>query len=232
MGDLRHHVMRGALRGAARPSGYEVVWVMGPYVHGGPIPRANYAKMGAMDTYGTQLHGLATGHGLLALCAVLYLAWWFEFFRPRGVRPQGLEYRIGVALIIVAAVAGILGVVRICTALADMPTLVPAVVLWPSAAAAYIVLAVVTYRALGRPITTELLLIVAWTALELSVVGALLALGSGFALHLLVLAALGFIGSMVCYVLYYRLAGWPAFLDGCGPLVAVGVIAAVTALVL
>lgn len=186
----------------------------------------------AMDTYTPQLHAIAAGHGLLALCAALYLAWWFEFFRPRSARPQGIEYGIGVALIVIAAIAGILGVVRICTALATMPTRMPGVVLWPCAIAAYIVLAVVTYRALGRPITTELLLIVAWTALEVAVAGALIALGSGFAMPLTLLVALGFTASMVCYVLYYRLSGWPAFLDGCGPLVAVGIIAIVEALVL
>lgn len=186
----------------------------------------------AMDTYDTQLHGLVAGHGLLVLCAVLYLAWWFEFFRPRSARPQGLEYGIGVALIVMAAIAGIFGVVKICTALGGMPTRLPATALWSCAVAGYIVLAVVTYRALGRPVTTELLLIVAWTALELAVVGALLAVGSGFAPPLLVLVVLGFVVSMACYVLYYRLSGWAAFLDGCGPLITVGIIAAVTAFVL
>lgn len=188
--------------------------------------------MQAMDAYSTQFHALAQGHGLLAVCAVFYLAWWFEFFRPRDVRPQGLEYGIGVALIVIAACAGLFGVVRICTGLGGMPNRIPTSALWLGAAAAYVVLAVVTKRALDRPITTELLLIVAWAALEVAVAGALLAVGSHFAVPLLAITILGAAGSMVCYVLYYRLAGWPAFYDGCGPLVAVGIIAAIVASVL
>lgn len=185
-----------------------------------------------MNMLGTHAQGLVTGHGMLALCAAFYLAWWWEFFRPREVRPQGLEYGIGVELIVIAAILGILGVIRICSGLAGLPTAIPGIVLWPCAVAAYVILAVVTKRAFDRPITTELLLIVAWAALEVAVAGALLAAGSGFAVPLLVLAALGFVGSMVCYVLYYRLSGWAAFYDGCGPLVAVGIIAAVTAAML
>lgn len=185
-----------------------------------------------MGDYASELQALAGGHRLLTLCAVLYLAWWFEFFRPREVRPQGLEYGFGVALILGAAACGILGVVRICSALGSMPSTLPAVVLCPCAIAVYALLAVVSSRALGRPITTELLLIVAWTALEIAVMGALLAVGSPFALPLLVLALVGFACSMVCYLLYYRLSGWPAFLDGCGPLVVVGIIAAIAALAL
>lgn len=183
-----------------------------------------------MESYTAQLHALATGHGLLAACAVLYLAWWFEFFRPREMRPQGLEYGFGVALIVCAAVCGLLGVIRIVAALGGLPSSVSGLALWPCAIAAYVVLAVVTKRAFDRPITTELVLIVAWAALEIAVVGALTASGIGFALPLLVLTVLGFAGSMVCYVLYYRLTGWPAFLDGCGPLVAIGIISVVAAL--
>lgn len=182
-----------------------------------------------MDAYASQLHALAIGHGLLALCAAFYLAWWFEFFRPREVRPAGLEYGFGVALIVCAVICGLLAVVRICTTLGSLPNAIPAMALWPCAIAAYAILAVVTSRVLDRPITTELLLIVAWAALEVAVVGALLAVSAPFALPLLVLALVGFVGAMVCYLLYYRLSGWPAFLDGCGPLVAVGVIAGIAA---
>lgn len=183
-----------------------------------------------MDMYATQLRSLAGGHGFFVLCAAFYLAWWFEFFRPRGTRPQGAEYAMGVALIVCAVVFGLFATIRICTALGSLPTRVPGTILWPCAIVAYAVLAVVTWRVLGRPITTELVLIVAWTALEIAVVGALASTGSGLATPLLVLAVLGFLGSMVCYLLYYHLSGWAAFLDGCGPLVAVGVISLVAAL--
>lgn len=180
-----------------------------------------------MDLYQTELHSLAVGHGLMALCCVLYLAWWCMFFRPRPESPQGLEYGVGVALILGAVVAGLFGVVRMGGAVSAVPGGVPAVVLWPAAIVAYVLLAVFTTHLFNRPITTELLLIVAWTALEIACVGALFAVGrTGLATALLVLVVVACIGALVCYVRYYQLTDWPAFFDGCGPLVAIGLYSA------
>lgn len=74
-----------------------------------------------------------------------------------------------------------------------------------------------------------------WAALELAVLNALA--GSG---ALAVAAALGlaaavvavFVGCLVCYVLYFRLQPLPSFVAGALPLLAVGVLAAVTAVVI
>lgn len=186
--------------------------------------------MGHMEAYPTALRPLASGHALLSVCCALYLAWWCVFFRPRPSRPQGVEYGVGVALILGAVAFGLLAVVRIAGALGALPNRVPGAALWPCAVAAYVVLALVTSQLMGRPVTTELLLIVAWTALEVSVAGAVAAAGEqGLATTALVLAVLACAGSLACYLAYYHLAAWPAFLDGCGPLVAIGVYSAVFA---
>lgn len=185
-----------------------------------------------MDTYSTQLQALAQGHGLLAGCALLYLVWWFVFFRPRAAKPEGGEYGFGVVCIGFAAILGVLAITRIVTGLGEFPTNISGVVLWPCAVAVYALLAVVTLKLFHRQITTELLLIVGWAALEVAVVGALMAIGSSIATPLLVLTAIGFVGALVCYLLYYHVSGWAAFLDGCGPLVAVGIIATITAVLL
>lgn len=101
---------------------------------------------------------------------------------------------------------------------------------------AYVALAAVTAGPLHRPITTELLLLVLWATFEVAVIariGGAGAVSQTAAVVLLVLVAALFVGSMVCYALYYRLPAWPAFLAGCAPLVAVGVEAvAVAVLVL
>lgn len=49
----------------------------------------------------------------MALCAVLYLAWWVVFFRPDAGKVQGPLYWIGAGCLVVAAIAGITGAVFI-----------------------------------------------------------------------------------------------------------------------
>jgi hypothetical protein len=181
----------------------------------------------------SQMERLASGHWMLVACAVLYLIWWWVFFRPRDGRPQGLEYALGVACILGAAACGIIAVIRISGALSEMPNAFADFHLWIIAVVAYVVLLVVTYKLFDRPVTTELLLIVGWAALEVNVIGALAATEPSAPLAPLAAAiAAGFVISLVCYTLYYRLEGMPSFVDGCVPLAIVGVIAAVFALAL
>lgn len=49
----------------------------------------------------------------MALCAVLYLAWWVVFFRPDAGKVQGPLYWIGAGCLVVAAIAGVAGAVFI-----------------------------------------------------------------------------------------------------------------------
>jgi uncharacterized membrane protein YoaK (UPF0700 family) len=110
------------------------------------------------------------------------------------------------------------------TGLGQLPDAFSGPVLWLVAAGTYALLAFVTSRFLERPVTTELLLIVAWCALEVDVAGAV---WPNWPLLVAVIVATAF--SMVCYLLYYRLEGRAAFLDGCGPLVAVGLLSVIVA---
>lgn len=59
------------------------------------------------ETAQSALGQLQGGHGLMALCAVLYLAWWIVFFRPDAGKVQGPLYWIGAGCLVVAAIAGI-----------------------------------------------------------------------------------------------------------------------------
>lgn len=167
------------------------------------------------------------GHELMALCALLYLVWWIIFFRPNKGNVRGTLYGFGAGSLIVAAIAGITGVIFIAMGTSALAQGSQLSGWWfvLGAIIAYIVFAWFTFRILNRPITTELVLFVAWAALELYVACGLLAGGIidastlGWLIALIICI---FAMSLVCYVLYYRLAPLPSFVDGALPLVAVG----------
>ena len=171
----------------------------------------------------TYLADIDAGHVWMTVCAVLYLAWWTVFFRPRAAKPRGAERAIGVALILGAVVCGLLGVAGLVRNASALPHAASSGFIALVAVVVYFVALAVTLKAFDRPVTTELLLIVAWAALEWFVLDGVAAAGVDVALPT-ALVALAFFFSMVCYALYYRLDGWAAFLDGCGPLAAVGVL--------
>ena len=175
------------------------------------------------------------GHWLLAACCALYLAWWAIFFWPKvdGGEAQGAIRGVGVAAILGAAACGLLGATRTCAGAAQLVRggAVPAVAV--GSVVLYLVLLAVTTRAFGRQPTTELVLFVAWLGMELLCAWALGCAGRGGAAELAVALALaGFVVSLVCYVLYYRLAPLPSFVDGCLPLALIGVVSAALALVM
>lgn len=179
---------------------------------------------GGMDAAAaTYLADIDAGHVWMAVCAVLYLAWWAVFFRPRAVKPHGAERAIGIGLILGAVVCGCAGVACLARGAGGLSHTVDAVLVVLAAFGAYVVLLAFTRALFKRQVTTELLLIVAWAALEWFVLDgaacAGVAVGAPAAL-----VGIAFLFSMVCYVLYYRLHGWTAFFDGCGPLLAVGAI--------
>ena len=182
-----------------------------------------------------QFGQVALGHALLAACAVLYLAWWWVFFRPGAAGPTGALRAVGVACIVGAAALGVASVTVTLSALGGLPSerhALPGVVIAAAGAVAYAVLAAVTAGALRRPVTTELLLIVGWATMEAAVVSTLwatAAVSTGRLAALGALAALVFAASLICYVLYYRLGPWPSFVDGMVPLGSVGVLSAIEA---
>lgn len=180
---------------------------------------------------------LVVGHVCLAVCAALYLVWWWIFFNPALPKATGALYAAGVGCIVGAVLFGIAAVVLIGMGLgalagASAGSVVPGWAFAVGGVAAYFGLAYVTTRFFQRPVTTELLLFVLWAALELAVVNALAgagAVGPGLAAVLAVAVAVLFAGCLVCYVLYFRLSPMPSFVDGALPLAAVGVLAAAMA---
>lgn len=173
-------------------------------------------------------NAMTWGHVLMAVCAVLYLAWWAIFFRPDIPKVTGALYWVGVACIIGAALAGVAGAIVIGVGVARVPSPPAPSGIWFAigAVVAYIVLAFVTSRLFGRPITTELVLFVAWTALELASVVSLGASGmfsQGHAAALGIAVVAMFAVMLVTYMLYYNLAALPSFIDGAIPLALVAV---------
>lgn len=175
------------------------------------------------------------GHALLFVCAVFYLAWWTVFFRDVDDRPTGALRILGIACIVVAAIAGIAAVAVTVVALVQMPMAIPPFLILAVAVVLYLVLMVGTRWLAKRSVTTELALIVGWMALEVSTVNGIASLhaitGASFIMLALVLAV-AFIVNVVCYTLYYALKGRAAFIDGCIPLVIVGIISALLAIAL
>jgi hypothetical protein len=173
------------------------------------------------------------GHWLMAACCALYLAWWAIFFWPKvgGTEAQGPLRTVGVVAILGAVVCGAWGATRTCGGAAALAPGGATLGCTAGAVALYLVLLAVTQRVWQRQPTTELVLFVAWLGME-----ALCALALGHAGHagtaavVALLAVAGFVVSLVCYVLYYRLGALPSFVDGCIPLALIGVVSVVIAL--
>lgn len=183
----------------------------------------------------TALEHIRSGHLLMAVCCFLYLVWWVIFFWPKvsGGSAEGPLHTLGIAAIIGAVIAAAFGTTRICGgAVSLFRDAAPAtVVTIASAALLYIVLLVITWKMFERQPTTELLLFVAWLAMELFVAVALSQAGMpGLPVVIAVGAMAGFVGSLVCYMLYYQLKPLPSFIDGCVPLALVGTISIAAAL--
>ena len=191
----------------------------------------------AQGLSGEAMGQLQWGHGLLALCAMLYLVWWVVFFRPDAGKVQGPLYWFGAGCLVIAAVAGIAGAVLVALGASGLKAGPGPSGWWfvLGAVAAYAAIAWVTVRFWNRPVTTELLLFVAWAALELFVAcalqvsGILDSSGTGWLIAVVVIV---FALSLVCYVLYYHLTAMPSFVDGAIPLIAVGIFSIALSLLL
>lgn len=173
------------------------------------------------------------GHALLFACTVFYLAWWTVFFRDVDDKPTGALRAVGIACIVVAAIAGVAAVAVTVVALVQIPMAIPPFFILAIAVVLYLVLMVGTRWLAKRTVTTELALIVGWMAFEVSTVNGIASLhaitGASFIMLVLVLGV-AFVANVVCYTLYYALKGRAAFIDGCIPLGIVGVISALLAI--
>lgn len=169
----------------------------------------------------TAARQMLTGNVLLILCCACYLLWWLIAFRPSGHLDT-----INTRWILIPAFA--LGLTSIFVTLygirkADIrQILIPKDwILW-GGIGAYVVLLIVTYVFFHRPVTTELLLIVGWAMLALAEINALYGMdvfSRKTAVIFCLITAAAVLGSLVCYVLYYRLGNTAGYIDGIVPLV-------------
>lgn len=164
---------------------------------------------------------LLAGNWIMVLCGAFYLAWWIIVFRPPRMRSSP----VGWGMLSLAFMAGIVGVYLMGKAL---NTPVPEIHsgmrgLWIVAAGAvcYAILLWASTALFHRQVTSELLIITAWAVLELCTVNFLYRGGAVAQTPALILAGMvlaGMMGSLVCYLLYYRLAYVQSFIVGCIPL--------------
>lgn len=174
------------------------------------------------------------GNFLLIGCCIFYLAWWILAFRPnhpiKGMKSGWL--------LIPAFLLGIAAVFLICMHLStpeNSQQLFPnGLILW-TGIAFYILLSFISARLLGRPVTTELILIIGWTMLALSELNAFYACSLMTHSFALILSAVTVILSAVClycYMKYYHLDVSAGFIDGMIPLILAAVMTAVLNLIL
>lgn len=169
----------------------------------------------------------AAGCALLFVCTAFYLLWWCIAFRPGG------HYNaVSTTSLVLAFLTGIpgviLGVIGVNSNAATAP--IASRWIWLGAAVFYFAALAVTYFALKRQVTSELLIFTLWAALMLCVcesVHGLGVFGPGLTVVLCALTLDALAVCVVCYVLYYRLQKPASFYDGMIPLIAAGAMTAV-----
>lgn len=170
------------------------------------------------------------GNVALAVCAAFYLAWWILAFKPTGaMRHTGW-------LLLPAVLAGVAALALICGGVMQAPrdgVIVRPLFVAAVGAALFVALVAITGGVMGRPVTTELVLIVGWATLSVCQLVALTAMGvwgKAAAVAGAAYIAAATLVSLGCYMAYYKLDGLKGWVDGMVPLVAVLVGAIVTGL--
>ncbi len=171
------------------------------------------------------------GNLLLTGCCAFYILWWLIAFKPnhpiKGMRSGWL--------LIGAFAFGLAGVIQIVRG-SNLPQgtlgFASRRAILIGGIAAYVILLAATYLIFKRQVTSELFLITGWAMLTFMEINALYALGmftrsagTVFLAITLIAAAV----SIVCYILYYRLDGVKAYIDGIIPLaLAAGIMISIT----
>ena len=181
-------------------------------------------------------HIMATirhGQTLLIICFIIYMIWWYRGFRPAISisRVKGLNG----LLLAITALTGIAGIILSLQAPAEPAVMkIQPIAILIIGVVGYIALLLVTGLMFKRSVTSELLLIVVWTMLEVYVITLLNSAGgltdTRFGIMCGVIAV-AFLGSMICYCLYYRLEEKAAFYTAMAPLVA-GIVSMVVLLLM
>ncbi len=171
---------------------------------------------------------MLAGNFFLIGCCGFYLAWWLLAFKPTGA-VKGIKSGWLLLPALFLGVMAIVQIVRGCGEDFAGKLLFAQRYAIFAGIAAYAVLLGVTYKLLGRPVTTELLLIALWCVLTVCELNALYALGcfskSG-TVGAIVFVLIAAVISLVCYLLYYSLDAQKGYIDGMVPLILAGVIMA------
>ena len=175
--------------------------------------------------YGTAMNTLFRGVLMLAACAGCYLLWWGVAFYPERHAPLWLS---GI-LLVVTAVCGIMAVNWMAQGIFQTDGIRKGVSggwILAGGVICYIVLLVISNLVFHRMVTTELFLIVGWAVLNLVTVNVLYTSGLfsyGISIAFCVLTLAVVVGSLYCYMIYYKLEKWKGYIDGFLPLVMVGI---------
>ena len=170
---------------------------------------------------------IAFGNWILVACSVFYLAWWLITFRP----PAPKSSVFGTALLIGAFATGIMGVYRIIKAIAfsDRETVnigIPGIAIIIGGIFLYVTLLFITKSVFNRQVTSELFIIVGWAILEISTLNFAYSADvmqiSGFIMWSVAILVIAVI-CLVCYIMYYNLPYIKGYIDGCIPLIIVGI---------
>lgn len=164
------------------------------------------------------------GQLLLILCCALYLAFWSVGYNPHvsfGMAPKAALF----ACTALCGAGGVFLTVSGINAISQKP--VPQLVIILAGVGAYVLLLLLSLWIWKRQVTTELALILAWAVLALSTLNALAgahAWSRPWLVGIAVCVAVAVAGSIVCYLLYYRLPENTAFLVGMVPLILLALV--------
>ena len=170
---------------------------------------------------------IAVGNWMLVACSIFYLAWWLITFRP----PAPKSSVLGTVLLVGAFATGLIGMYKVLRGITTFDgeienTGIPGVILIIGGVILYVSLLIVTRVIFHRQVTSELFIITGWAVLEIAAVNFAWKISllkpAGFiiwAVTILIIAVI----SLICYILYYNLPYVKGYIDGCIPLVLVGV---------
>ncbi len=166
------------------------------------------------------------GNWMLLICSIFYLAWWLITFKPPA--PKGSIP--GTVILIGAFASGLFGIYQILRAITHFDgdvvnAGIPGIMLIIGGIILYLVLLFTTRAVFHRQVTSELFIITGWALLEIAVVNFAWRIDAlhtgGFFVWMGVILLIALI-SLICYVLYYKLPYEKGYIDGCIPLVLVG----------
>jgi len=168
------------------------------------------------------------GNISLIVCCAFYLAWWLLAFKPEG-GVRGI--RTG-WLLIPAFIAGIFAVISVSGGMNSAVTdrmLYGKGTVMITGIVTYVILVIVTYKLMNRPVTTELFLIIGWAVLVFLEINTLYGMGDLSILQSVIFCVITVIAtviSMIAYCRYYGLDPAAGYIDGMIPLIMCAVVMA------